>query len=108
MGYIKHHAIVVTSSIRELIISAHEKAKEIFGDTVSNITPPVIKGYESFFIAPDGNKEGWQQSNVGDEKRKSFIEWVNEQAYEDGGNSLDFCEVFYGEDNGRAEIVSHN
>jgi hypothetical protein len=108
MGYIKHHAIVVTTSIDELIKTAHEKAKEIFETTVSEIIPSKINGYKSFLIAPDGSKEGWSESDTGNVNRKSFIDWVNAQAYEDGSNSLSYCEFFYGEDNGYSEIVSHN
>jgi len=108
MGYIKHHSIVVTTSIDELIKSAHEKAKEIFGTTVSEIIQSKINGYKSFFVAPDGSKEGWGESDTGNDNRKAFIDWCNAQAYEDGSNSLSYCEFFYGEDNGYSEIVSHN
>lgn len=108
MGYIKHHAIVVTSWNRDAIFKAHFKATEIFKDTVSNIVDGMINGYMSFFVGPDGSKEGWTDSDKGDENRAAFIEWVNEQAYEDGSNKLAFVEVWYGEDNREAKIENHN
>jgi hypothetical protein len=108
MGYIRHHAIAVTTPISELIEAAHEKAKEIFGETVSEIIRSHINGYYSFFVAPDGSKEGWHDSEEGDNNRDVFIEWVNGQAYEDGSNSLAYAEFYYGDDNNRSKIVRHN
>lgn len=40
--------------------------------------------------------------------RAKFINFINNQAYEDGSNCLSYAELFYGEDNGEAEITSHN
>ena len=71
MGYIKHHSIVVTTSINELIKAANERAKEIFGTTVSEIIESKINSYYSFFVAPDGSKEGWGESDAGNENRKN-------------------------------------
>jgi len=108
MGYIKHHAIAVTSWDTTLIEKAHKKAITIFDDRTSNIVESHINGYKSFFIAPDGSKEGWGDSDNGDEERELFIKWINKQAYEDGSNSLRFCEFFYGDDNGKSLVESHN
>ena len=108
MGYIKHHGIAVTSSIDELIKEAHTQAKSIFKYRTSEILNSETNGYKSFFIAPDGSKEGWGESNNGNDKRETFVKWVNEKAYEDGSNSISFCEFFYGEDNGYSEVENHN
>lgn len=107
MGYIKHHTIIVTT-YGEYVETAHDKAIELFDGLTSNIVKGKINGYSSFFIAPDGSKEGWDESNKFDELRKTFIDWVNEQAYEDGSNSIAFAEIFYGEDNGYCKIENHN
>ena len=108
MGYIKHHAIVVTSWDSSLIKKAHKKSIEIFNDRTSNIVKSHINGYKSFFIAPDGSKEGWEDSDYGDSQRKIFKDWINKQSYEDGSNSLRFCEFFYGDDNKESLVESHN
>ena len=108
MGHIKHHGIAVTSSINELIKEAHTKAKSIFNERVSNLLNSETNDYKSFFIAPDGSKEGWDESNKGNEQRAAFVKWVNSKKYEDGSNSISFCEFFYGEDNGYCEIENHN
>jgi len=107
MGYIKQHTIVVTAYDNG-IIKAHEEATRIFGEMCSPIIPSKMNGYKSFFIAPDGSKEGWADSNEGDLKRDEFVNWINSCAYEDGSNSVDFVELFYGEDNGRCSVVRHN
>ena len=108
MGYIKHHGIAVTSGIDELIKEAHTIAKKVFKERTSEILKSETNGYKSFFIAPDGSKEGWDESNKGDVKRDEFVKWVNKQAYDDGSNSISFCEFFYGEDNGNVGFENHN
>lgn len=45
MGYIRHHAIAVTSWNDELIKKAHEKAMQIFKDRTSNIIESDVNGY---------------------------------------------------------------
>ena len=108
MGYIKHHTIVVTCGIDDLFKKAHERAKTIFNFLCSDKVMGLINGYNSFFIAPDGSKDGWDNSDIFDLKRKKFIKWIESQAYEDGSNSISYVEVFFGEDNGYSEIVKHN
>ena len=72
MGHICHHGIVVTAWNKERIAKAHAKAKEIFGVNVSEIVPSQINGYVSFLVAPDGSKEGWIDSQNGDDEREKF------------------------------------
>jgi len=106
MGYMRHHAIVVTSWNNDLIKEAHEKAKGLCS-SVSNITEVVINGYSSFFVAPDGSKEWWEDSDKGDCARNSFVEWLNSKRYEDGP-SLAWVEVQYGDDEGETKIIRHS
>ena len=108
MGYIRHHAIVVTSWDDSCIVDAHLKAIEIFGELVSCIVKSKINGYVSFFIAPDGSKEGWSGSADGDKNREKFIKWINSKAYTDGSNVYSYAEFFYGDDENQSEIVNHN
>lgn len=108
MGYIRHHAIIVTSFDSEKISKAHSKAIELFGESVSAIVPSPINRYTSFFVGPDGSKEGWADSEIGDNKRKEFFDYIQMNAYDDGSNALDYAEIFYGDDEGEAGIVNHN
>lgn len=101
MGYIKHNAIIVTGdSYPEAQLRfelAYQKAKELFGDLVSNIVPALINGYQSFFIAPDGSKEGWDLSDEYDKKRKEFMDFLDSLAYSDGSNAIKFVNVSFDE-----------
>lgn len=108
MGYIRHHAIVVTTFQKDLTEKVHQKAVEIFGESVSNIVPSQINADYSFFIGPDGSKLGWKEDEDGDTRRDVFIEYIESLSYEDGSNSVDYAELFYGDDEGDAGIVRHN
>lgn len=79
MGYIAHHCIVVTSWKEESVKAAHEKASELFGSTVTPMQKSLINSYFTFFIGPDGSKEGWAESHCGDQNRNAFFEWLREQ-----------------------------
>lgn len=107
MGYMRHHAIIVTGDMDyrpHEFIAARERAKTLFGPTlVSPIIDSPINGYRSFLIAPDGSKEGWEESDRGDGARDQFKEWLRRERI-----FLDWVEVQYGDDEGVAKIVAHS
>lgn len=98
MGHVRHHAIVVTCSFAELAEKARRLAVSIFGKRVSEILTDDINGYSSFFVPPDGSKEGWDESDVGDSRREKFRDWLDDQRYFDGSSSYGWVEVEYGGD----------
>jgi|SRR6478609_4114509 len=109
MGYIRHHAIVVTGSNsynakqgKGEFDKVHTKAKKIFGNMVSEIIASDVNGYLSFLIAPDGSKEGWPDSNEGDERRAQFVEYMKKN------NPCDYVEVMYGDDEHQCFVENHN
>lgn len=104
MGYMRHHAIVVTSFDKKKIAAAHKQAERL-GAHVSNVVEGAVNGYFSFLIAPDGSKEGWGESDDGDQQRESMKEWLCKQEFEDGSSVLDWVEVMFGDDDGEVEIV---
>jgi hypothetical protein len=106
MGYMRHHAIVVTSWKDDVLEAAHVRALEIFKH-VAPVTPAVINGYRTFLVAPDGSKEGWDESDAGDIARGQFIDWLNAQRYGDGSSYLQWVEVQFGDDNRETRIVHH-
>lgn len=113
MGYMCHHAIVVTSWKKEAVEAAHAKAVELFGQfgsIVSNICEATTNGYYSFLIAPDGSKEGWDTSNAGDEAREAMVKWIEHGpcCYEDGTHSFDWCEVQFSDDYDNDYMVRSN
>lgn len=106
MGWIKHHGIVVTSWDKAAIDRAHTQAKAMFPpDSVTNIAKAPLNGYSSFLVAPDGSKEGWADSDLGDARRVQFVRWLNEQAYEDGSSVLHWVEYEHDSDNKKARVV---
>lgn len=100
MGYIRHDAIIVTTWNKDRLQLAHQFAKDV-ELPVSEIVEGWTNGYCSFLIAPDGSKEGWDDSNKGDEARIKLIEWIraNPSLYFDwvhvsyGGDNKDDCEI---------------
>ena len=81
MGTMKHHAIAVTDVEAERIRQAHGRALSLFSDNqVSSILKSRCGGYLSFFVAPDGSKEGWTGSNSGDAERDMFITWLQKHS----------------------------
>lgn len=98
MGYIKHNSIIVSSWDDEKLLLAHKKAQETFGSLTTLIHEYIINSGGSFAVLPDGSKEGWTESDAMDEKRKDFIKFLDEQAYDDGSNSLYFVDVWFDEE----------
>lgn len=108
MGYMRHHAIVVTSWDKEALTKAHAQAQKMFdpvsaacvskgSSVVSAVVDAGLNGYRSFLIAPDGSKEGWPESDAYDLARAEFVKWLNAQRHEDGSTLLQFAEVFFGD-----------
>lgn len=110
MGYMRHHAIIVSGNDGygdETMQKAHAEAKNIFPH-VSEILPTPVNGYVSFFIPPDGSKEGWHDSHKGDARREMFIDFLKSLAYDDGSTSVKWVEVYFADDMDQAEVESHN
>ena len=104
MGYIRHHSIVVTSW-GEHIKPAHAKALGLFGlGAVSPVIDSDRNDYRSFFVAPDGSKEGWDESDKGDSLRQSFIYWLREQYHEDGSTNISWVEIQYADEEGETKV----
>jgi hypothetical protein len=106
LGYKRHHSIIVTG-YGDSIVKARNEALEIFKELqVSPLIKSIINNYLTLFVAPDGSKEDWEESEQGDIQRKLFVDWLNSQKYEDGSGPLDWVEVQYGDDNGVTKIIN--
>lgn len=114
MGYMRHHAILVTTGIREYIDKAHTKFNEILsqfnwdGDNLvpSAIIESPVNAYYSFFVPPDGSQENWELSDVGDKARTELIRWLWDQEYEDGSSQYAWALIQYGDENGKQELIT--
>lgn len=106
MGVMCHHAIVITSFDEKAISDAHTKALQIFpAEQVTSVTPRYMNGYQSFLIGPDGSKEGWEDSYIGDTNRERFVEWLNSYAFDDGSSLLTWVEVEFGNEYGSPQTL---
>lgn len=114
MGYIRHHAIVVTAGHSD-IKKIHDVAIGIFdeeditvggaaGSRVSLIIGPRVNDTSSFFVAPDGSKEGWEVSEISDDQRHEFITYLN--SVECDGNPA-WVEIGYGHDDQEVFVTNH-
>ncbi len=115
MGYIRHHAIVVTGSRyrdvrpnaeRTDIDDAHAAASAAGCKLVSPIVGPGVNDTYSFLVAPDGSKEGWKDSDDGDTARDAFIAWMQDANGEHGG-WFAWAEVVLGTDDAEAHVERH-
>ena len=101
MGYIRHHAIVVTGWRSDEVEEAHGEAVEL-GCACSPVVASRTNGYVSFCVFPDGSKEGWDESEQGNDRRNGLILWMRERV------DLDWVEVQYGDDERETKIVRHS
>lgn len=119
MGYMRHHAIIVTGPsikagalqntmatmaiVRAKIckIAAKMDLEQLVSLPVDSIT----NGFSSFFIGSDGSKEGWEDSTKGDALRDAVIDYLNTLCYSDGSTSFRYVEVQYGDDEGETKIL---
>ena len=99
MGYMRHHAIIVSSWKDDHIQAAHRIAIDL-EMAVSDIISSPMNHELSFFIAPDGSKEGWDDSKLGDTIRLAFKGWMKNSAF-----YFKWVEVQYGDDEHETKII---
>ena len=108
MGYRRYHAILVTGSYNheKFIVPAREYALKVCkGFLVSELIESCWNAVTSFFIAPDGSKEGWEESDTGDATREAMIAYLLSCRYEDGSSPLAWVEIQYGDDNRDTRVI---
>jgi hypothetical protein len=113
MGYMRHHAIVVTGfdeRVDEARSEAFRLCREAFEDgrIVSAVVHSLINGYRSFCLFPDGSKEGWENSHAGDRVRDDLVAFMEGMRYEDCSSPLSWAEVQYGDDERQTKVVRHS
>lgn len=74
MGYFRHDAIIVTGQSPEIETAKWHAVN--LGLRTTNIVSHAMNMSSSFLIVPDGSKEGWVDSDLGDEARASWIAWT--------------------------------
>ena len=110
MSQMLYHSIVVTSRDQILLEKTYERANKLFGILVTPIMLSIVNRCFTYFIAPDGSKEGWDTSYEYDVLRKDFIDYLKSFTYDDGSTSIKYCEFCYGGDSDGFEtrIINHS
>lgn len=108
MGYMKHHAIIVTSYDHVRLEACRNKAIELFHSQVSDIVFPVVNLHESFLIGTDGSDEGYNESDTGDEKRFEYRIWLENFCFSDGSSAVQWVELSYADDYDDPKILNHS
>ena len=110
MSQIFYHSIVVTSRDQILLEKTHKRAKQLFGILVTPIMLSIINRCFTYFISPDGSKEGWDLSNTYNDLRKEFTDYLKSFTYDDGSTSIKYCEFCYGgeSDGFETRIINHS
>jgi len=104
MGYMRDHTIVLSHWDDEDLDKIRDKAVEIFGeDRVSPMMGPYTNCHVSFFIPPDGSKEGWDESKEGDARRSEFKDFIRKSKL-----YCNWAEVVFGDDEQQNEVIDHN
>ena len=98
MGYIRHNAIIATTWRPDSAGSLVEYARGLRMEAVAG--DKLMNGYITVCINPDGSKEGWEDSNYGDQARERIKDWI--RAHED---MWEWCEVAYGHDDHVAAVT---
>lgn len=113
MGYMRHHAIVVTGPMLvptpgPNIVTVHYHLAGLAQGLISEIVESKVNAYGSFLIAPDGSKEGWSESDEGDKTRTAVIAYLESLRYADGSMSFDWAEIQFGDDDRQTKICRHS
>lgn len=96
MGIINHNAIIATTWSQDAAREFNAWLLRYPNALCSSLESP-CNGYVTFFIAPDGSKEGWEESDAGDRFRDTVIARLRQDDYDDGSSPWAWVEVGYGE-----------
>jgi len=120
MGYMAHHAVIITISgyVFDEAYRNRDRSPgsvwehdpqmpdldafkaalpEHFQPMLVGPIPSAANDERTVFFAPDGSKEGWDTSDQGDEIRRHLIELFS-GCYDDGSSPFDVVEVRFGGD----------
>ncbi len=114
MRNIRHHSIIVTVNDKATIEDLRKKINEVYTKNMeakngfqllSPTIPSLINNFFSFFIAPDGSKEGYDASDDADRVRKLVLEMLRNYKPKEDTVIVQFVELFYGDENEPSSIL---
>lgn len=110
MGYLRHKTLVVNGWDAARVLKAHAAATVIFnrdgyGALVSGLVQHAVNAGGAFFIAPDGSKEGWEDSDKVDTALASYIGWLKSDKATD--LFLNWALIEIGGDDRQYGVIQH-
>lgn len=98
MGYRCHHAIIVSTNVPPELHKFYDEALKLFSLAgVSPIMHGPFNATDYFMVGPDGSRIGWAGSDLYNERRTQFIQFI-EATREEGGLMVQWVEVRWGYD----------
>jgi hypothetical protein len=99
MGYVQHDTVIVTTDESQApdLDAFRASIPERFRRLVIGPIPSVVNAYVTCVFLPDGSKEGWVDSDTGDDIRARFVALFG-QRFSDGSSWHDVVHVTYGGD----------
>jgi len=100
MGVENNNVVIATTwnenEVARIKTWVHE-IKDKFWESLFIFGPVAINSKTTVVMVPDGSKEGWEESDRGDELRSKFIAEIEKANYGDGSSPWDYVEVGFGE-----------
>lgn len=97
MWKMRHTSISVTTMTKDWAVTARAKALAL-QLPVTEIAISPVNGVHTFYVCPDGSQEGWPHAAYYEDKRKSFLEWLQVQGDASGSNPYEWALSIYGGD----------
>jgi hypothetical protein len=99
MGLMQHNVVVATTWHQERFAEAAQWLSNLPTEDARfyMIGPPMMNREATIVLLPDGSKEGWADSDEGDERRRIFVSFLKTHDYEDGSSPWKFVDVSFGE-----------
>ena len=97
MGIMQHHTVVATTWSEEEFERVQSWCLQQPSEFFAFQSKPAMNHYQAIVLLPDGSKEGWTDSEEGDQRRQQFLAVLREADNDDGSNPWAWVEVTFGE-----------
>lgn len=99
MGIVNHNTVIATTWDKKTFGAALEWCRRNLPEHryIWQDAEPALNGYRTLVLLPDGSKEGWSESDVGDAQRDTLIAALELDNYDDGSSPWEWVEVGFGE-----------
>jgi len=112
MGYNRHDAVLVTTlfmseQAQAQIDEFRESMPENFRHLLVGPVMSPVNGWITFVLLPDGSKEGWTDSDIGDDLRSRFIALMGEWVPNTSAVEVTYGSDYQSDHDGNATVAVH-